>query len=113
MLADELPVADHHTAKVLRPGAVQSAVDHHVPDPLRSQFQRLWWEAQESIDLPRGEELYGLVWGMRDPGDVLLGIQSHIGGHTGEEDIVGGAQVGDGHSLPLQVADGADLCGPE
>ena len=43
----------------------------------------------------------------------LLGIQAHVGHHAGEEDVVGGAQVGHGHGLPLQVADRADLIGPE
>src|SRR5919108_6166489 len=50
---------------------------------------------------------------MGRPVDVLLGIQAYVCRHTGEEDMVGGAQVGDGHGLPLQVADGANLCGPE
>src|SRR2546422_4213506 len=50
---------------------------------------------------------------MGRPVDVLLGIQAYVCHHTGEEDMVGGAQVGDGHGLPLQVADGANLFGPE
>src|SRR5438132_3297788 len=50
---------------------------------------------------------------MRNPGDVLLGIQPHIRDHAGEEDVVGGSNLGYGDRLPLQVADGADALRPE
>src|SRR5262249_32599767 len=43
MLTDELPVRAHHTAEVLRPGAVVAAVDHDVPDLFRPQFLRKGW----------------------------------------------------------------------
>ena len=113
MLPDELPVPGHHAAEVLGPGPVHAAVDDHVPDLLRPQFLRVWREAQEGVDLPLGEELHRLRRGMRDPGDVLPGIQPHVGHHAGEEDVLAGAQLVHRDGLPLQVTDRADPLRPE
>src|SRR5919108_329205 len=50
---------------------------------------------------------------MRDPVDIPPGIQAHICHHTGEEGVIRATYLGDGHSLPLQVPDGANLLPPD
>src|SRR6266571_2909996 len=56
-------------------------------------------KAIKASNLPLGQEPHGRGRGMRHPGDVLLGIQSHIGAHTGDEDVIGGSQLDHGDRL--------------
>src|SRR5439155_17889892 len=44
MRADKLPVPGQHATKVLGPGPVHSAVDHHVADLLLPHLLRFWGE---------------------------------------------------------------------
>jgi hypothetical protein len=41
MVAHELPAAGQQTAEVLRPGAIDRAVDNHVPEIAGAQLLRL------------------------------------------------------------------------
>src|SRR5262249_23049602 len=50
---------------------------------------------------------------MRDPVDVCAGVEPHIRRYAGEEHVLWAAQLGDGNSLPLQIADGAHTVGPD
>jgi hypothetical protein len=51
--------------------------------------------------------------GMRDPGDVLAGVQSHIRGHAREEEVVRRAQGGYRNGFSFQVADRPHVVRPE
>jgi hypothetical protein len=84
-----------------------------VPDPLRPQFLHVLWKGHQGVDGPLGQELHGLSRGIGHPGDVLLGRQSHIGGHAREEHVVGRSQPVHRDGFPLQVADRADPLRPE
>ena len=90
-----------------------AAVDHHVPDLLRPEFLRDWGKAQQGVDLPLGQELHGLGRGMGHPGDVLAGVQAHVGDDAGEEDVLGRSQPWHRDALPLQVTDRPDPLRPE
>ena len=109
MFADELPVPGHHTAEVLGPGPIDTAVEHHVPDLLRPQFLRLWRKAQDGIDFPLCKKPCRLGKGMGHPVDILAGVQVHVGCHTREEHVFGRSQRAHRDSFPLEVADRADL----
>ena len=57
ILAHEFPIARQHAAEILRPWAVDGAVDDHMADLAGAQFLRLGRKAQEGIDLSLDEEL--------------------------------------------------------
>src|SRR5215813_1956685 len=88
MLADKLPAAGRNAAEVLRPGSVHGAVDDHIANLLCPQFLWHWRKANQRVNLPLGEELCGLGWGMRHPVNVLLRVQAHVHYHAGEEGVV-------------------------
>jgi hypothetical protein len=113
VLLDERPVRRHQAAEVLRPGPVHHAVHHHVPDLLRPEFLCHGRKGHEGIDLALDEERHRLGLGMRDPGDLLPGVQADIGRHAGQEDVVTAFPVAHGDGLPLQVADGTDPLRPD
>ena len=62
--------------KYWRPGTVYTAVEHHMPDPLRPQLLWHWWKADQGVNLAFGKEGQRLGDGMRDPIDVLLRVQT-------------------------------------
>jgi hypothetical protein len=59
-----------------------------MADLLRPQFLRDRWKAQQGIDLAVGEQLHGLIRGIRHEIDVAARVQPDIGRHAGEEDVV-------------------------
>jgi hypothetical protein len=50
---------------------------------------------------------------MRDPGDVLVGIETHVGEQARGEEVPAAASSSHAYGSPLQVADRADLIDPE
>ena len=80
---------------------------------LRPQLLRHRREANQRINLTVGEELNRVGDRVHDPVDVFLGIEPHVGGHGGEEDVVRGAECWNAHPHPLQVADRTNPLGPE
>src|SRR2546422_6419648 len=84
---DEVLVGGDHAAEVLRPRTVDRAVDDHVADLLRAQRLRLWWESEEGVDLPFGEQPHRFGRGVGDPVDVLFGIEPDVRGHASEKDV--------------------------
>ena len=95
------------------PSCIDGSV--HVADLSRAQLLRLWRKAEESIDLPFGEELHRLKGQVGDPTDIFFGIQADLRGHQLQL-VRGGleadtlAQVGDApHTLPHEQLETADV----
>src|SRR5262249_54421218 len=89
VLADEVPVSSQHAAEILRPWAVDRAVDHHAADLTGAQFLRLRWKTEKRIDLAVGEKLLRRDRRAGDPADVLSGIEPDMGGYGRNEHIWG------------------------
>jgi hypothetical protein len=51
MFLNEITIAGHHAAKVLRPGAVLRRVDDHVVNLLCAQPLRLGREGEKGVNL--------------------------------------------------------------
>src|SRR5262249_62348670 len=72
VLSDEVPVPDDHAAEILRPGAVDGAVDDHVPELLCARLLRHWRKRHEGIDLALGEERSAVAHAIRYPYPVAI-----------------------------------------
>src|SRR5439155_5817695 len=89
---DKVPVASDHAAEVLRPRSIRGHVDHHVSNPLLTEYQRCGWSSQDGVEFPFGQESRPLSRGVYRPGvcyprNVLVGIQSHVRRHGREEEV--------------------------
>jgi hypothetical protein len=70
------------------------------------------WRASPIPEAVR-QELDRLGRWVHGPVDVLLGVQADILRHTGDEQMVGAPQLGDGDGFPLQIPNGPHPLGPE
>jgi hypothetical protein len=114
MCPHELPVGVCHTAEVLGPGPVHQAVDHYLPYLPSAQLLGLRGKGQDGIDTPLDEQLRRLLEGVGHPANVRARVQTDVGRHAGEEDVLRAAEaVEDGDGLPLQIADGVHPLAPE
>src|SRR5439155_8208806 len=105
VLRDELAVRGDDAAEVLRPRAVDGAVQHDVSDLPRAEVLRIGREAEERVDLPLGQELLRLRGRIRRPGNVLAGIEADLRGDARGADVLGGPKRADGDGRALEVAD--------
>src|SRR5215472_9449035 len=109
ILLYEFTTARQHAAEVLRPGAVDGAVEDHMTDSMGVQFLRLGRQAQEPIELSVDEELHRPHRRADDPIDVFARINTDMRGNRRQEHMLGRAQRGDPNSLTSQVGDAADV----
>ena len=107
MIADELPVAEHHAAEILRPWLVRAYVEDHAADLASAQFLRFGRGGKKSIDFPCAEQRHGVA-GTRDPMDVLLGVEPDLRRHERQIQVITRAEPPNADPLAFQVADGAD-----
>ncbi len=68
---------------------IGTPIDDHIANLLCPQLLWHWWKANQRVNLPLGEELCGLGWGMRHPVNVLLWVQAYVHHHAGEKGVVG------------------------
>src|SRR6516162_930289 len=73
MPPNKLAIAREHAAEILRPRPVHCRVEDDATDLLCAQFLRLWWEAEERIDLALNKQIFRLLRRIGDPANVLLG----------------------------------------
>ena len=59
-----------------------------MADLLGPQLLRDRWKAQQGVDLAVGEQLHGLIRGIRHEIDVAARVEPDIGRYAGEEDVV-------------------------
>src|SRR5262249_7743170 len=87
VLAHVVAVASEHAAEILRPRAIDDAVEDYVADVPGAQLLRLGWTGEEGINLaPCGElERFGQRARAGDPADVLAGVEPDMGGHRNQE----------------------------
>jgi hypothetical protein len=82
------------TAEILRPGTVQGAVDHDVPDGLRPKLLAVWWPEHDRVDPAFRQQTLRLGCRIHRPVDVLADIETHVGRHDGDEGVAQGCRVG-------------------
>lgn len=78
VLLDKVPVPERDAAEVLGPGPVHHG-DDNVSDLLRSEFLSFRRNGHEGIDLSVRQEPYRFGIRLRDPGDVLARVKTHVG----------------------------------
>jgi hypothetical protein len=100
MVADEIPVAEHHAAEILRPGLVRGYIDDHASDLASAQFLRFGRGGKKSIDFFRGEQRHGVA-GTRYPEDVLLGVEPDLRRHEGQIQVITRAEPPNADPLAL------------
>src|SRR5712692_3142925 len=93
MPSDELTVARDDATEVLRPRAVDGAIDDHVTDFFRPEFLRIGREPQIGVDLPLIEEPHRVGRRVCHEVDVAARIQTHVGRHTGDEHMLAAPQT--------------------
>ena len=76
-----------------------------MADPPRPHLLRDRREAYQGVELAFGQESHRLGGRVDDEVDVLPGIKPDVRSHGGDERVVGRAQGGHGHGLPLEVTD--------
>src|SRR5262249_22385364 len=99
MVSDIIAVARQYAAKVLRPGAVERAVEDDAPDALGAQLYRVRRKAEEGVDLALGEQL---LWGNGVAGDPAYAPNrgdTDVGSDDGQEQMLGRSQGSDAHGL--------------
>jgi len=109
ILLYEFTTARQHAAKVLRPGAVDGAVDDHMADPAGVQFLRLGRQAQEAIELSVNKELHRLDRRADNPINVFARINTDMRGDRRQEHMLGRVQRVDSNRLTPQVGDAVDV----
>ena len=92
--------------EVLRPRAVESAIDDDMPDLARAQVLRVGRQGEERVDLALDKKLLRSRKRAGHPLDVLGGIESDIGGHAGDQRLPHQSTT---HLLALQIANAADV----
>ena len=105
VFANEFLGGDEHAAEVLRPRAVESAVDDDMPDVARAQVLRVGRQGEERVDLALDEKLLRGRERAGHPLDVLGGIEPDIGGHAGDQRLRHQSAT---HLLALQISNAAD-----
>ena len=113
MLPDELLVGGDDAAEILRPRAVEPAVDDSVTDLLVAQFLGIWGESHHSVDLSLSEKMHRFGRRMDDEIDIPLRVYSDMGRHGSDKDMVRRSQFRYGHCFSLKVTNGLDALGPE
>jgi len=84
-----------------------------MADLLSPKLLRDWGKAQQCIDFPPGEQLHRLGRGIRHEVDVAARVEPNIGRYAGEENMMWRPQRRDRNSLSLEIANAANLLGPE
>src|SRR5690349_18041954 len=73
---DELGPAEQHAAEILRPWAVDGAVDDRMSDLAVAKLLCIGRGGQESVDLPINEKILRMGRWVADPVDVLGRIKA-------------------------------------
>src|SRR5262249_27729440 len=102
-------MARQHAAKVLRPGAIDGAVEDHMTDSNGVQFLRLGRQTQEAIELSVDEELHRLHRRADNPIDVFARINTDMRNNRRQKHMLGRVQRGDANRLTPQVGDAVDI----
>src|SRR5215472_3070471 len=84
-----------------------------MTNPLCLELLRLGGKAHEAVDFPLGEKLHGFRRTASDPIDLRAGIETDVGHHAGEKDMLRRSELEHGDGLSLQVTDRTDALGAE
>src|SRR5215813_2157208 len=109
IVSDIIAVARQYAAKVLRPRAVERAVEDDAPDTLGAQLLRTRRKAEDGVDLALGEQLLWRNGVAGDPANVPAGVDTDVGGDDGQEQMLGRSQGSDTHGLTLEVSNPVKL----
>jgi hypothetical protein len=82
---DVVRVTRDHAAEILRPRAVDAAVNDHVAYMPRAQFMRIGRVREKRVDLALRKQVEWLDLGIRDPMDVLHRVEPDLGRHQGHQ----------------------------
>src|SRR5207248_6265947 len=78
VIADEFLVRRDDAAEILRPRAIEAAIDDHVADLLLTKLLRNRRKADQCINLPISQELHRLRHEVEDEIDIPLGVDADM-----------------------------------
>jgi hypothetical protein len=87
ILSDEFAISRQHAAKVLRPRAIEGAIDDDVTDVLGTQTLWFWRKSEKSVDLALSKQLDRFDPLARYPLDILSRIEPNKRRHRADENV--------------------------
>src|SRR5215813_5469051 len=97
-----------HAAEILRPRAIDRAVDDDMTDALGAQLLWVWRDSEECVNLAVNKQLLRADFGAAgDPVDLRLGVDADIGGNHRQEKMLDRSHRPNADFLPSELRNAA------